>query len=199
VVPQLGVAGFFIDIAVKNPSRLGEYIVAIECDGATYHSARSVRERDRIRQEILEGLGWKGRIYRIWSTDWFRDPTAQINRLLAFVEGAWERAEATAKAHAERQPGPLPVQLLVPKLAEETSEAETFCVRVGDWVTYCNLETPEDWKRVHIVEGASDRSRNIVGSHTPLARTLLGARIGDEVQLAVEGYPSRTLKIVDID
>jgi len=195
VVPQLGVAGFYIDIAVKNPSRRGEYIVAIECDGAMYHSARSVRERDRIRQEILEGMGWKDRIYRIWSTDWFRDPNTQIRRLLAFVESAREKAEAKAKTQAERQPTEMPLF----SFAEEASEAESLGVRVGDWVTYYDPKYPGERKRVRIVDGASDPAKNFVGSHTPLAKALLGARIGDEVELIVEGQPPRTLKILDID
>ena len=78
VVPQLGVAGFFIDLAVRNPYRQGEYLAAIECDGQGYHSGASVRDRDRIRQEILEGLGWKGKIFRIWSTDWYRNRATQV-------------------------------------------------------------------------------------------------------------------------
>ncbi len=86
VKPQLGVAGFFIDMAVRNPDKPGEFLVGIECDGATYHSGFSVRDRDRIRQEILESLGWKDRIYRIWSTDWFYDPRRAIDRLRAFFE-----------------------------------------------------------------------------------------------------------------
>lgn len=53
-VPQVGVAGFFIDIGVLHPKRESEFILGIECDGATYHSAKSVRDRDRLRQEILE-------------------------------------------------------------------------------------------------------------------------------------------------
>jgi very-short-patch-repair endonuclease len=195
VVPQLGVAGFYIDIAVKNPARPGEYIAAIECDGATYHSARSVRERDRIRQEILEGLGWKDRIYRIWSTDWFRDPNAQIKRLLAFVESARERVEAKAVPQVERQP----IEMLQLPFPEETSMAETFCVKVGDWVTYYDPKYPSDRKRVRIVNGASDPSRDFVGSQTPLAKALLGAGIGDEVELIIEGQPTRMLKILDID
>ncbi len=70
--PQVGVAGFFIDIAVKDPGKPGRYLMGIECDGATYHSAKSARDRDRLRQEVLERLGW--RISRIWSTDWFSNP-----------------------------------------------------------------------------------------------------------------------------
>jgi very-short-patch-repair endonuclease len=68
---QVGLAGFNIDIAVKHPSKPGSYIMGIECDGAAYHSAKSARDRDRLRQEILEIKGW--RIRRIWSTDWFKD------------------------------------------------------------------------------------------------------------------------------
>lgn len=70
--PQVGVAGFFIDIAVKDPGRPGRYLMGIECDGAAYHSAKSARDRDRLRQEVLERLGWN--IRRIWSTDWFGNP-----------------------------------------------------------------------------------------------------------------------------
>ncbi len=75
-VPQVGVAGFFLDIAVKDPGNPGRYLMAVECDGATYHSAKSARDRDRLRQEILERLGW--RVRRIWSTDWFNNPQAQL-------------------------------------------------------------------------------------------------------------------------
>jgi len=86
VTPQLGVGGFRIDIAVKHPERAGTYLAAIECDGATYHSAASVRDRDRIRQEILESMGWKKRIWRIWSTDWFRTPKHETDKLLSFLK-----------------------------------------------------------------------------------------------------------------
>ncbi len=79
-VPQVGVAGFFIDIAIVDPGNPGRYLMGIECDGATYHSAKSVRDRDRIRQDILEQLGW--RIRRIWSTDWFRNPRAEIQPII---------------------------------------------------------------------------------------------------------------------
>ncbi|MFA7605603.1 MAG: DUF4011 domain-containing anti-phage protein Hhe [Rhodocyclaceae bacterium] len=75
-VPQVGVAGFFIDIAVIDPGRPGRYLMGIECDGATYHSAKSVRDRDRLRQAVLERLGW--RIRRIWSTDWFKNPRGEL-------------------------------------------------------------------------------------------------------------------------
>ena len=83
VVPQVGVAGYFIDLAVKHPKRSG-YILGIECDGAMYHSSKSARDRDRLREEVLIGLKWN--IYRIWSTDWFADPQQQFKRLVAHIE-----------------------------------------------------------------------------------------------------------------
>jgi very-short-patch-repair endonuclease len=82
-VAQVGVAGFFIDLAVRNPDNPGEFLLGIECDGAAYHSSKSARDRDRLRQSILEGLHWS--IHRIWSTEWFRNPDAEIERLLRLL------------------------------------------------------------------------------------------------------------------
>ena len=82
--PQLGVAGYFLDIAVKDPNNPGRFLMGIECDGATYHSAKSARDRDRLRQEVLEGLGWE--IHRIWSTDWFKNPEAQLEPIFKRLE-----------------------------------------------------------------------------------------------------------------
>ncbi|CAA0096403.1 RecBCD enzyme subunit RecD [BD1-7 clade bacterium] len=79
-VPQVGVAGFFIDIAVRDPGMPGRYLMGIECDGATYHSSKSTRDRDRVRQGVLEGLGWE--IRRIWSTDWFKHPEAELKPII---------------------------------------------------------------------------------------------------------------------
>lgn len=78
--PQVGVAGFFIDLGVKDPNRPGRYLMGIECDGATYHSAKSARDRDRLRQEILEERGWQ--IHRIWSTDWFKNPSTTLQPII---------------------------------------------------------------------------------------------------------------------
>lgn len=77
--PQVGASGFRIDIGVRHPSRPGRYLIAVECDGATYHHALWARERDRMRQEVLEHLGWS--FHRIWSTDWFYRRPVEIERL----------------------------------------------------------------------------------------------------------------------
>ncbi len=86
VATQVGCSGYRIDMAVKHPTYQGRFVLGIECDGASYHSARTARERDRLRQEILENMGWK--IYRVWSTDWIKDPVLEGKRLLEAVEKA---------------------------------------------------------------------------------------------------------------
>lgn len=119
VVPQLGVAGFRIDIAVKHPKRPTWYVAAIECDGASYHSGVSVRDRDRIRQEILESMGWEGRIWRIWSTDWFRNPRHEANRMLDFLRRAVGKEVPEVYVDAEED---FAVEL---ELAQHTDTAKT--------------------------------------------------------------------------
>jgi len=86
--PQVGSAGFRIDIGVRHPERPGTYLMAVECDGATYHSALWARERDRLRQEVLEHLGWN--FHRIWSTDWFYRRNDEIIRLREALAAAKE-------------------------------------------------------------------------------------------------------------
>lgn len=81
---QVGQSGFFIDLAVLDPRRPGRYLLGVECDGATYHSSRFARERDRLRQSVLESQGW--RIHRIWSTDWFKQPEQAKERVRQRIE-----------------------------------------------------------------------------------------------------------------
>jgi len=82
--PQVGVAKYRIDIGIVHPEKPGSYIMGLECDGATYHSSKAARDRDRLRQSVLEGLNW--RIHRVWSTDWYRDPEREFSRLVQTIE-----------------------------------------------------------------------------------------------------------------
>lgn len=91
---QVGCSSFKIDLALKHPNS-SDYLLAIECDGAAYHSSRSARDRDRLRQEILERMGWK--FYRIWSTDWFRNKRVEKERLLEAAKLAVENASIKPK------------------------------------------------------------------------------------------------------
>ncbi|EZP50038.1 DUF3320 domain-containing protein [Sphingomonas sp. RIT328] len=97
---QVGLAGFFIDLAVADADRPGRYLLGIECDGASYHDARSARDRDRLRQSVLESHGWS--IHRVWSTDWFQRPNEQLELIIARIEAAKLEHDALAagrKAH----------------------------------------------------------------------------------------------------
>ena len=83
---EVATGGKFIDLAVVDPERPGRYVLGIECDGASYHSSRSARERDRLREKHLKDLGW--RLHRIWSTDWFRNPDRELKRTVKAIEQA---------------------------------------------------------------------------------------------------------------
>ncbi|MCA8937468.1 MAG: DUF4011 domain-containing protein [Planctomycetes bacterium] len=84
VKPQVGVSGYRIDLGVVDPANPSRYLLGIECDGATYHSARSVRERDAYRQRFLESRGWV--IHRIWSRNWWRNRDREMQALLSMIE-----------------------------------------------------------------------------------------------------------------
>lgn len=103
---KVGSAGFRIDMGVRHPDRPGTYIAAVECDGATYHSALWARERDRLRRDVLEHLGW--RFHRIWSTDWFYHRSAEIERLRVALDDARTSAEAGVKIEGANRARPMP-------------------------------------------------------------------------------------------
>lgn len=91
LIPQMGASQFRIDMVAEHPSKPGRYVLAIECDGATYHSSYTARDRDRLRQQQLENLGW--RFHRIWSTDWFIRKEEEIQRATKAFKEAVEFAE----------------------------------------------------------------------------------------------------------
>ena len=102
VATQVGCSGYRIDMAVYHPDYDGRFAIGIECDGAAYHSARTARERDRLRQAVLENMGW--RIYRIWSTDWIKDSVSEKKRLLEAIDNAiLNYSEPTPKKENENE------------------------------------------------------------------------------------------------
>lgn len=83
---KVGSSGFFIDLAVVDVDNPGRYLLGINCDGKSYANAKSARDRDRLRNSVLEGMGWK--LYNIWSIDWFRNPTRELELLVESIENA---------------------------------------------------------------------------------------------------------------
>jgi very-short-patch-repair endonuclease len=94
LVSQMGASNYRIDLVAQHPRQKGRCVLAIECDGASYHSSPTARDRDRLRQQQLENLGWS--FHRIWSTDWFMRKDEEVNRALAAYENAVARADSQA-------------------------------------------------------------------------------------------------------
>jgi very-short-patch-repair endonuclease len=199
VEPQVGTAGYFIDIAVKDPDYPGRYILAIECDGAAYHSSRSARDRDRLRQGVLEGLGWN--FHRIWSTDWFRNPQQEISRAVGAIEAVRRRiAEGKAtKAETRTEVRPeiargAPASASLPSSSKAYTKAR---LSKSTAATELHLENPEHLmqlvKEVVEVEApvhSSEVTRRIMDAY---GVTRAGARITSAVDNAVRLGGNRSL------
>jgi len=113
---QVGCSGYRIDLAIVDDQNPGKYLLGIECDGAMYHSARTARDRDRLRQQVLESLGWK--IIRIWSRDWVFDRELEIERVLSEIE----RARSASPSESEEN-----VQVVaLPGIARSEFEIGTY-------------------------------------------------------------------------
>jgi very-short-patch-repair endonuclease len=186
---QVGSAGFFLDLAVVDPVNPGRYLLGIECDGALYHNARSARDRDRLRQSVLEGLGW--RIHRIWSTDWFHNPEEELRKVVQAIETARTVSPQTA-APAQRtevserpvQPRPSAVQPLSPNRSTTPYECAQVRFRLGD-------------VDMHLVNRSqlADLLAQVVNVESPVNRTeavrrILSAagiqRLGNRIQQAFD-------------
>ncbi len=93
---QIGVSGYRVDLGVVHPDSPGKYIAGIECDGATYHSSATARDRDKLREQILRSLGWE--ILRVWSTDWWFNRQACLEKLDAALHSILEQDRQSAEA-----------------------------------------------------------------------------------------------------
>jgi len=147
--PQFGTSRYRIDLVAMHPEKLGRPVLAIECDGASYHSSATARDRDRLRQAHLQRLGW--RFHRIWSTDWFYHREQEIARAIAAYEEAVRWADlsdantgpaqaagvAQPTKQAQRQPaagqrGPQP---LVPVRETIDQYSDRELRQIAEWVT----------------------------------------------------------------
>jgi hypothetical protein len=133
VIPQVGVSGFRIDIGVRHPDKPGAYLAGVECDGAAYHSAATARDRDKVREQVLRGLGWN--ILRVWSTDWWFDGAGATDRLhdaLARLLDESRQKDAEANEEAPAAEAPLTEDILLPQ--HETIVATENTTPVSDIV-----------------------------------------------------------------
>ena len=97
---QVGCSGYRIDLAVVDPEAPGRYLLGVECDGANYHRAKTARDRDKLREGVLRGLGW--RLHRVWSTDWWTNPDEEVAKIEAALVLAREPSPEAAPAAADQ-------------------------------------------------------------------------------------------------
>ncbi len=200
VDPQIGVAGFRIDLGVRHPDYPHGYLLGVECDGRTYHSALSVRDRDRLREAVLRGLGWD--IYRIWSTDWFEDADRELKKLTEYIASrietfrvgsAAEDGETILLGEAVAQSAGQPADAAPSEDSPEDLHDELLYVEVRDTVSYHEAGHELDIRRVTIVRGKDDPAKAIINDNKPLAVALLGAEVGETVTVR---QPTSELDIV---
>ena len=120
---RVGVAGFFIDLAIVDREQSGRYLVGLECDGESYGASRSARDRDRLRQAVLEDHGWI--LHRIWSTDWFHHPGVQLQRIREVIERARLARKDQARARINGPPS-APMGIIREQPPEYRSDPNTL-------------------------------------------------------------------------
>ncbi|RFM29493.1 DUF3320 domain-containing protein [Deminuibacter soli] len=187
---QVGATGCRIDLAIADPEVPGRYLLGIECDGFSYHSTQSARDRERLRYQVLQGMGWH--LYRVWSTDWFRNPQKEKDLLVQALEQARSQAQeqtetviikedtppATINREAadEQEEGAAPYQLAtVPaEIAQQEFHQHPLPVLAGWLEEVVRVESP-----VHMEEAA----RRLVEA-AGLAR--MGTRMKEHFQQAVQ-------------
>jgi very-short-patch-repair endonuclease len=188
-VPQVGVAGYFIDIGVKHPEWPHGYIMGIECDGAAYHSSRSARDRDRLREEVLGRLGWK--LHRIWSTDWFNDPRAQAQHLRTAISARLQelrerqRAVPVPPVEDEDAATAAPSEINEPAATEPPEDSSDTFIEVGDTVRIRYLGGTRSALTVTLSKDRNAPNAGLVHISEPLGNALLGGEEGDEVEVLV--------------
>ena len=162
---QIGVSGFRVDLGVVHPDAAGSYLAGVECDAAQYHSSASARDRDKVRQAVLEGLGWT--ILRVWSTDWFRDTAGVTERVHTELAGLLEHdreARAAREADAEDQAEPV--------TEEPVDGPEETSAIVQNVVPVPEIYAPRD----HVATGSSpqpERAPLIAGPAAPPESVLI--------------------------
>ena len=197
---QIGSAGFFVDLAVADREKPGRFILGIECDGAQYHSSRSARDRDRLRQNVLEANGWI--LHRIWSTDWFLRPEEETAKVVQAIEAAkahWRESDERASQPAAAVPirfesGPDDgAELIVTEVGNEMGgtgvpryEEASFSVNRQREPHETSLsEMAKYVVRVIAIEGPIHESEIVVRIRSLWGLARAGSRIRDTVQAAI--------------
>lgn len=201
----IGASAYKIDLAVECPERPGYFLAGVECDGYAYREARTVRDRDLLRPTVLEGMGWN--LFRVWSTEWTRNPQREQERLLDFLR---QRRSLAESSNAN------PAEITIPATTDATSErngatggqANTAHRQETVTAPRCPMETPRaaekqtpaplsfppyrkaNLSRISALSGASREYaavKAILEAEQPICQELLYRRLADAL-----GYASVT-------
>ena len=195
---QVGQAGYRIDMAITNPDHPGSYILGIECDGAAYHSSEIARDRDRLRQEVLEGLGWT--LYRIWGPTWYRSRATAESDLKAAIELAMSRRSITPSTIDRRD------SQMSNEVVNNVKTVEIEMSDVPDWIEpYFNnkegLPSIQANNGVYTHSSVEDFLVATIRGEGPMDRALLqkrfAARIGQTRTKKIQDYVNDRLVSLD--
>jgi very-short-patch-repair endonuclease/DNA polymerase III delta prime subunit len=171
VIPQVGCSGYRVDLGVVDPAKPGRFIIGVECDGATYHSAYTARDRDRIRQQVLENLGW--RIHRIWAPDFVTRRDIEVRRLRDAIEQGRDSPGAVGHTSVDDKP-----ELIVTDLPATH--------RSSNWVTPYKAFVPRfrppwnlDFNDLYARRTLSDLLKQIIENEGPLHVDVAAHRLAE--------------------
>lgn len=189
VVAQVGVAGYFIDLAVKHPQKTDSFILGIECDGKTYHSSVSARDRDRLRQAVLEDLGWS--IHRIWSTDWFKQTSHEVERIV-------ERIQAILRSETSNAEVLFSIESSTEALLQESAASTELDLGDETWIDEVAAQPlSEADARMELLTLAEEIERVMPG--IPLQSSLLRPQMIDLLVNARPGTREEWQRAVPLD
>ena len=198
----VGCSGYRLDLAIRDPRRPGRYLLGIECDGAGYRDAASARDRDRLRDEVLRGLGW--RLHRVWSTDWLRDRRKAQQRLVAAIDAAHEAlcaapVDTPGETKGETPPAPAS-EGTAAAVAESTAGEMIPAARpLADLLTNTDVDPlPIPGARPYVLATLPDERRPSSEFHSRSSDRLLRADIetlvSAEAPIHVEELTTRVVK-----
>ncbi|MBL9127281.1 MAG: DUF3320 domain-containing protein, partial [Verrucomicrobiales bacterium] len=184
---RVGIAGFFVDLAVADPRQPGRFVLGVECDGPSYGLPRSARDRDRLRHAVLHDQGWK--LHRLWIVDWFQNPEAQLRAVLGSLRQALESSSPEAPAQA---PTPVsapanPAETEIPRERPEPADANEGTVTAEPYVL-ANFAPPKGTDPATLdAPRMADLLHRIVEAEGPIHEDELVVRVRDLWELSRAG------------
>jgi very-short-patch-repair endonuclease len=166
---KVGSEGFYIDLAIVDPDHPGRYLLGIECDGESYSNAKSARDRDRLRAQVLDNIGWA--IHKVWSVEWYRNPERELQRLVAAIETAKAQTSLDDQVEEELE------QEINALVREEKKEVTTVVQRYTQAILPAGLPAQE----LHLVPFGklAEWIRQVVDIESPVHFEEVARRIAD--------------------